>query len=395
MNPIVTKELKDVRYALGSYDTAKNRYNQIKRTFPEGNEYRIFAEPIILSEGMKISWVTEYEGSIINFSRLNPEEQSRTKDKLSEQMRKLFEAAKKFDDVTLVDFLYKCIEIPNLNDIYLVRKNNEDFVVLTQWGFLSDVPGADKGLLEKIINAQRVPMIFDVVYMDGTTPAPGEEIHFEYEGKKEIFKSDSSGRIIIDKVKVDAYVKAYQVENETAINLHTFTCYENGKFVIKVLQKIDMLFRVITSRNTPLPGEEYILKFNDQEVKMLTDAKGEMILPKIRIDTEVVAFQQKDGREENRNTFICSKDKKEYLIVIQVPDEVVIVPEAPKVYQMKFKVVDDENLIVPSAEITVSYLGKTQKLFTDAEGYAILEGVQPGTQVKVIAKGEKQKKKKT
>jgi hypothetical protein len=143
-----------------------------------------------------------------------------------------------------------------------------------------------------------------------------------------------------------------------------------------------------------MPNEEFVFQYNEEEIRLKTDAKGEMILPKIRLETEVKVFQLKNGKEENINRFICDKDKKEYLIIIEIPEEKIVVPEPPKVYQMRFKVVDDENQIVPNAEITVSYNKKIAKLHTDEAGYAVLVGVEPGTQVKVIAKGEKQKKKK-
>ena len=58
----------------------------------------------------------------------------------------------------------KCIEIPDMNDIYLIKNQGDKNVVLTQWGFISDMPGAEKGLLEKIINTKKIPMVFNVVF---------------------------------------------------------------------------------------------------------------------------------------------------------------------------------------------------------------------------------------
>lgn len=391
MNTIITKELKDVRYALGSAETAKSRYNQIKGTFPEGNEYRIFAEPII--QGNRFTWTTEYQGMILNYTQLTPQEQSNAKDLLTAQIKKLLGAAKSYQDNSLTEFLMKCIEIPDMKDIFIVRHNNEDKVVLTQWGFMSDAPGAEKGLLEKIINAKRVPMIFSVIYQDETIAA-GIEIHFEYEGKKEIHKSDENGRITIDKVKVESYVKAYELEKDQQTNLHTFTCYEYGTYQIKVLKRFDMKFKVIDSNQQIRSGERFYFVYNGEEETITSDGSGIMILPAIKLETEVKVYQLIENKEENTNRFICQKDKDEYLIIIQVPlIEVPVVPvDIPKNYKMRFKVVDDKDQIIPNAEITVKYSGKTAKVFTDEFGYAEIEGVEPGTQVNVIAKGEKKKK---
>jgi len=388
MNSIITKELKDVRYALGSAETAKSRYNQIKGTFPEGNEYRIFAEPII--QGNRFTWTTEYQGTILNYTQLTPQEQSNAKDLLTAQIKKLLGAAKSYEDNSLSEFLMKCIEIPDMKDIFIVRHNAEDKVVLTQWGFMSDTPGAEKGLLEKIINAKRVPMIFNVIYQDETIAA-GIEIHFEFEGKKEIHKSDQNGRITIDKVKVDSFLKAYELEKDQPTNLNTFTCYEYGTYQIKVLQRFDMKFKVIDSNQKILSGERFYFSFNQDEETITSDGSGIMLLPKMKLETEVKVYQLKENKEENTNRFICQKDKDEYLIIIQVPVIEVPVIEQ-KNYKMRFKVVDDKDNIIPSAEITVKYNGKTEKVFTDEFGYAEIEGVEPGTQVNVIAKGDKKKK---
>lgn len=390
MNHIITKELKDVRYALGSSETAKSRYNQIKGTFPEGNEYRIFAEPII--QGNRFTWTTEYQGMILNYSQLTPQEQSNAKDLLTAQIKKLLNAAKSFEDNSLTEFLMKCIEIPDMKDIFIVRHNNEDKVVLTQWGFMSDIPGAEKGLLEKIINAKRVPMIFSVIYQDETL-APGVEIHFEYEGKKEIHKSDENGRITIDKVKVESYVKAYEMEKDQQTNHHTFTCYEYGTYQIIVAQRVDMKFKVIDSNQQIRSGERFYFNFNDEEETITSDENGIMRLPGIKLETEVKAFQLVENNEENVNRFICDKNKDEYLIVIQVPvvEQPIIPVEEEKVYKMRFKVVDDNDEIIPNAEITIKHSGRTEKVFTDEFGYAEIEGVEPGTKVNVIAKGNKKK----
>jgi len=388
MNTIITKELKDVRYALGSAETAKSRYNQIKGTFPDGNEYQIFAEPII--QGNRFTWVTDYKGTIINYNQLTPQDQSKVKDLLTAQIKKLINASKTYSDNSLTEFLMKCIEIPDLKDIFVIRNNNEDKVVLTQWGFMSDIPGAEKGLLEKIINAKKVQMVVNVVYQDGSI-ATDTEIHFEYEGKKEIHRSNQNGQIVIEKVKVDSYVKCYEVDNNEQINHHSFTCYEFGTYQVILPLKIDMKFKVIDSNKKILAGERFYFSYKNVEETITSDANGIMILPKVKVQTEVKTNQLKENVEENVNRFICDKDKDEYLIIIQVPfveTPVIPIPET-KNYKMRFKVVDDNNQIVKSAEITVKYNGKTAKLFTDEFGYAELEGVEPGTKVNVVAKGDK------
>ena len=71
MNIIATKIITDIRYLMGSTITAPNMYRQIKATFPESDVYKIFAEPIILEDGVKIAWASPYEGSAVNYQHLD------------------------------------------------------------------------------------------------------------------------------------------------------------------------------------------------------------------------------------------------------------------------------------------------------------------------------------
>ena len=380
MNIIITKKIENVRYTHGSPDAAKAIFNQIKGTFPKGNEYRIFSEPIILEDGRKISWTTEYKGKAINFDKLSKEEQNKANKMLRTQIKKLFDASKKFEDTALTDFLYQCIEIPDLNNIYLIRKGMEEHLVLTEWGFVSDVPGAERGLLAKIINTLRIPMLFTVVYNDDDSIAPGKEINFEFEDEKEIHKSNDKGQIIVDEVKIDEVVKAFQLEDNKPINVQTYKCYEEGRYKIKVPRIIDMKFKVINNKKVVLPNQTFIFTYNDQKITLTSDANGTMLLPKMFAETEVKAHQIIEEKEAHINRFVCEKDTEEYLIIIK-----------EDVYNMRFKVIDNKDNIIRNAEIKVKYEGKTATLFSDKDGYAVLEDVEPGTKVEVVATKKKKK----
>ena len=382
MNSIVTKKIENTRYLLGSPDSAKGRYNQIKGTFPKGNEYRVFAEPIILEDGQSIVWTTEYKGVAINYEKLSQDEQKKAKKMLSKQIKTLFDASKTYQDSSLTEFLYQCIEIPDLNNIYVIRKGEEENIVLIEWGFVSDIPGAERGLLAKIINVKRVPMLFTVVYQDDDSIATGAEIHFEFEEEKEIHKSNEKGKIIVDEVKIDEIVTSYQLENNNKIGLQTHKCIEEGRYKIKVPRIIDMKFKVVNGKNEILPNETFIFNYNEQEVPLASDENGLIMLSKLHVDTEVKAFQMIEEQEAHVHRFICEKEKEEYLLVIK-----------EDVFNMKFKVIDNKDNIIPNAEITVKYNNQTKTLFTDENGYAILEDVDPETKVEVVAKAKKQKSK--
>lgn len=382
MNNLATSQLTDIIYTHGNSGSAKNFYNQIKSTFSQNKEYELFAEPIIMGDG-KIMWITNIDGEVINYKKLNQEQQSQAKALLSQEMEKLFASAKRYEDETLLEFLKKSIEIPSLDDIYLIHSKEGEKVVLTRWGFLSDVPGAEKGLLFKIIEAPRIPMPIQVLYEDGS---PAEEITFtiEYERKKQEFTSNHAGIITIPKVKEDSFVKAYRLKDGEQTDLNTFTCRKDEKYTITIPLILDMKFRVVTSINEGIASEAFTLSYNSAKFDFVTDVNGEFTVKSVPVGTMVTAFPKNAERSLNTNNFTCEKGRREYLIVILAPQT--------KKHPMRFKVIDEKDKVIANAEVTVMYNGKKEVLQTDAEGYAVLEDVEPNTKVKVIAKAPKKDK---
>ena len=387
MNIIATKDLNNIRYMLGAAETAKGVYNQIKATFPNSDEYKIFAEPIILENGAKIAWASNYDGKGVCYDHLSEEDQSIARDILSASIKKLLDKVKEFNDQSITDMMYKCIEIPGMNDVYMIRKNGETKVVIAEWGFVLDTPGAEKGLLYKILNTRKIPMKFTVVYSDDLSIAPFEDIIFEYEGKPLSSKSDENGIIVLEKIKEDSYIKAFEPDGDQKINMQGFTCYEEGAYTIKVTPKGDMLFEVTDQNKNPLSGKEFIFDYNNQKIKAISDADGHMTLKKVKNGVTVQAYQEGESGRENQNTFVSDRKIEKYPIVIEIKEELPPPPPPPPpARKMRFKVIDEKNNVVKSAEVIVKYNGITKTLFTDADGYCELEDVPIGAVVEAKAK---------
>lgn len=389
MNIIATKIINDIRYLMGSSVTAPNMYRQIKAAFPQSDVYKIFAEPIILEDGIKIAWASPYEGSAVNYQHLSDEDKSLAQDILSQEIGKLITEIKKFDNNEVIDFIYKCIEIPDLNDIYIVNSAQGKHCVITQWGFVNDTPGAEKGILNKFINIKKIPMKFQVVYSDDLTPAPFEDIIFEVDKKLQSAKSDSEGVIILEKIKENAFVKAFEASDKEKTSPQTYTCYENGNYTIKVTPKGDMNILVTDQNSVPQPGVEFTFEFDGRTEKATSDSGGRIILKRLKNSEAVSAYQMSEtGGKNNLNNFIYNRSIPEYKIVIQVETLKVEEPEAevPKTHNMRFKVIDEKNNVIKNAEVIVKYNNVTKTLRTDAEGYAELTDVPVGAVVEAKAK---------
>ncbi|MBN2892766.1 MAG: carboxypeptidase regulatory-like domain-containing protein [Bacteroidales bacterium] len=386
------KKVENVRYLFGSPSTVKSRYNQIKRTFPEGKEYLIFAEPVYVEDTNSILWSTEHVGSIVNFQKLSPTDQSIAKRILTNSIQTLLAAAKQFDTTELSEFIYNCIEIPSMDNVFLVRGNGTDNVVISEWGFVSDAPGMEKGLLARIINVKRADMVFNVIFED-KEPAPNQKFHFEFEDEHQTHISDADAKITLLEVKIDEEVKAFQKEGEQVLNPQSFICYENGRYTLIAVQKIDMNFTVLNQNNEPVPNITFTFEHEGQTVNLTSNEFGKMVLPQIKVGGQVNAYQTKDEAKIHEHSFICEKNKEN---ILKIEEEVVVetppVIDEPEKFDMRFKVIGPKGNPVPNAKVTIQYDGKTVEKTTDEEGFTTLEDVTPDSQVKVKAIGKNKKK---
>ncbi len=377
------KKIENIRYLFGSPSTVNSRYNQMKRTFPEGKEYLIFAEPIFVPDTNSILWSTEHKGNIINFQKLSPTDQSIAKRLLKKSIQALLQAAGTYETDELTEFIYNCIEIPSMENIFLVRGDGEDNVVLSEWGFISDAPGMEKGLLAKIINVKRVDMVFDVIFED-EQPAPNQKFFFEFEDQSQTHISDANAQITLLEVKVDEEVKTYQKEDEGILNPQSFICYENGKYKLIAILKIDMPFTVLNQNDQIVPNCTFTFENNSNTTTLTSDENGKIILPQIKVGDQVNAYQTINEEKKFEHSFICEKDKDNILKIKQEIEQPPAKEEPPK-YDMKFKVVDKKGNPVANANVKIKYNGKTVEKVTDENGYTILDGMKPNTKVKVKA----------
>ncbi len=375
MNVIEKKTLRNLRYLCGSPDLVKSRYEHLKHTF--GENYSIFAEPIYISETNTIIWTTNQEGKPINFTKLTQEDQALTKSLLRQNINALIKKAKTYQDTKLIEFLFNCIEVPSMENVFLIKNNNPK-VILTFWGFVSDDPDSQKGLLAKIIEVKKIPIVIQTVYHDTKKPAPNKKIIFEYENNKKELISDENGKIIVENIPIDTkfIIKTPMYEKE---KVYEFYCYEGGNYTVETEHLLNPVFKTIYSDGKIATDEMFIFEYNDKKIEKTSDNQGIIILHNIKPQTTIKAYQKDEKGQRNLHEYTITNEK-EYILKI-----------AKKVHIMKILAVDKKNQPVPEAEITVIYEGKKEKYISDKNGYIYIKGIQPGTKVKIIATKKKKK----
>ena len=392
MAVILQKKVENVRYLFGSPETSQSRYSQIKRTFFDNKLYELFAEPIYSAPTNTIMWSTDIVGTAVSYNKLTPTDQTIAQKLLTSNIDKILNSAKQYNDEILIEFIYQCIEIPSMDNVYLIRTKEGDRVVITQWGFVSDVPGDEKGLLAKIIAIKRTDVVFKIVYDDNKNePAPNQMFFFELEGQTLSRISDAEGKILLSDVIVDQQIKVYRKENDNVVDEQSFFCYENGKYVLSVPRLVDMTFKVINQFEKPVAAITFTFESNGHSTTLTSDAQGKIILPKQKFNEPVLAYQIKEEQRINEQSFVCAKDPTQinYLKILEEQPVVETPPppleEEEKKYQMKIKVVDKNNVVVPNALVKLEYLNKVVEKTSDENGYVFLDDVKPNVQVKIKA----------
>ncbi|MBF0099548.1 MAG: hypothetical protein HQK77_01430 [Desulfobacterales bacterium] len=204
---IVTKRVSGVIPVISGIGELSRRYAQFKRLFKDTKAYILFAEPIFVDHpsGTVISWFTEIQGTPISFSQMSFDAQNKVKDQLQQEIDEIWRIVATFDKIKkikLVDMLESSLEIPAPDDIYLIG----DWVVLTQWGFVSDQPNAQQGIIKTIVTDRPRYNLFIKILNTQGIPQAGLPIRLIYPREHIEGTTNDKGCIRIQKVPKDATV---------------------------------------------------------------------------------------------------------------------------------------------------------------------------------------------
>lgn len=384
-NIISANSTATLRYLMGSPVSSPEYYKQIRAAFPNDDVYRFFAEPVVFDAGKKIAWSSSYPGKAVPYYNLPAQQKSLAEDMLNEAVTKLMDAVNSFRDPSLVPVFKNCIEIPNLDSIFIVGMDTGDpHVVIIQWGFILDYPGAARGVLTKFYNIPRIPMHFTVVCADDMTPAPGQTIVFRIKGKEFSAESDSNGNIVVNDVKLGQFVEAFVPDDVERIAPQSYTCAEGDKYVIKVTPKRNMQYLVVDQNNVPQFDTQFIFEYDGQKISAVTNADGMITIENVRQGVSVESYQLTDTGDKihsQLNVFDYKQNPYKIVITVTAPVE-----EAPKTSNMRIKVIDEKDNLLKNTKVNVRYLGKVETMTTDENGYVVLRDLPVGTVVEAWPK---------
>lgn len=377
---ITSTDLNTIRpvFAQGFNENIR-RYKQIKGLFQKNKEYLIFAEPT-LEGGNKINWFTEYEGEIIPFAKLTPEEQEYNKRRLKHEVNRLYinvlQKQAGGNDRRLIDDLFEvldsCFEIPDYNDLYIIKAEGDvTHFVITRWGFISDDFNAQNGLIAQLVPLKVNSILFKIVFTDNTI-ARNEMITFQFAGKTQTINSGESGEVFLEDIPLFSNIKAWQTNNEGQnINIHEWVCDHREEHTMRLkLYAKDMIFEVKDDKGRSVPNSPFVFEYKGEKVELSTNSEGKVVLPNIMINTQIKAYQIVNGEAWQPQDFICKNDKDVYQLKGTMP-----------LAHMRIRLIDERERPLADEKMKCEIEGQIIEKVTDGNGYFMLENVEVGAEV--------------
>ena len=300
------------------------RYTQFKALFIENNAYSIFSEPDSASKAKKkITWFTNIEGNITNYTNLSDPKKELIKGILKEKIKYIFNKALYVfehdpSNKGILKIIEKAIEIPSLADIYVIEgENNKTDIVLIRWGAIKDDYGAESGIIKSLVPIKIKDILFKIEFKDGT-PAINETFDFNVNGKLFQATSDNQGHILIYDIPFWKNIELSQTnENNETINKNSFICDSKNEYIIRIPLKVvykNMKFVVLDAQGKPAKNQKITFVFDNKKQEYKSNKQGEIILPKLKQNAKIQVFQtDKKGDKINNSNFVCGHNDVNYI----------------------------------------------------------------------------------
>lgn len=392
-------DYENVRYLLDG--PLLNNYNTLRSVLADPELMSIFAQPVPISGGM-IDWITNLSGTAQSYKDLSNEDKGVAKIELTKAMNKFNDKLRELNPKSL-DFLNNCIEIPDYDCIFIVNSNGRKRVVITYWGFESAVPGSEKGLISIFVGPKKVSMDYTVYFYDNGRKnpkpeflAPGVSVLFEYDNNSSTITSDGNAKIVLQGIKEETKVSAYEIEDVDKKSPQVETCWQFGKYNIFVTPKADMHFRVEDQFGNAMSNYQFMFEYAGKNEILTSDSDGRIVLKSVKAQERVDVYQYSGNTDSknNYNSFLFDFSQDLYRIVIfqkpvapPPPQEQVPPPEPPQPEEgsLIIKVKDYKGNPMPNSKVTLKYLGKTEVVYAD-ENANVLVHAPAGTHIEVKAR---------
>jgi len=382
---ITTTSVENIRpvFAQGAGENIK-RYNQLKKLYAQGKEYRVFAEPIPAGTGA-IGWHTEYKGTPVPYAQLSQSEKDSAKGILKFRVNLLYKKAIKIitqakgttaEILDLFEVIDSCIEIPDYADIYKITdtNGNSDFVLI-RWGFTADDFSAKDKLIQKLFPV-KVDTIVIKALNQKNEPVKKENLDITYNNKTLTLKTDENGSVFIDDIP---FLTAFSVNKtgENAESLLQYTCNGSDEYIYKTgIATKNMMVFIYDEDKIPMPQTTIKVKYDEVEYDLVSDKNGQINIADVPVGAKVQCIQN----NAKNYTFTCKSETPFYEFFGERPVATMIIKAIDKETQQS----------LGRIPLKITYGNRTLELDTDTDGTLQLLKVDVNALVEVYQNSDNQ-----
>jgi hypothetical protein len=281
-----TSKLSELKSVFNSAEDNLHYFRLLKNSVGLSFGSVQLAEPVLQHSTQTVTWKTPLNGSSIPFPELSPSEQLEVGRKVQEAFLLFHNKIGAYKNITQ-EFKAKILEIPGQESILLVRSDEEEKIVITEWGFWADKLDRKEGVLQSIFP----PPDFSIlarVYSPSGIPVQNEAVVLMGEGVQRMDVSDSNGLVRLGALsRGRSFTLQSPVSNFPPIS---FVCDGRPEYRIEIPRQVNLTVKVRTSSFDPVPdfafafispsGEKSLHSTNIRGVSQFTtsESTGEIYL---------------------------------------------------------------------------------------------------------------------
>lgn len=252
MKEVAISRLADISTVFNSSSDNIYYYNLLKNSKTHIMNDVELARPILRESNATIIWKSEYSESLSPFNELSEEAQS----EISMRLKIFFEAFKviinQFKNVSK-NFANQLIEIPNKNSIFVNEDDN--YVVIINWGFLEDSSSRKEGVIENLIAKGRSSILVKVENRKGN-PIPGMKLRLESKLEREPSLTNEKGYARFGTLQTGEEFTIFEDSHLDERKLKDFICDNRQEYVIQIDKEAEISIVLKDQNGQPVIGDE-------------------------------------------------------------------------------------------------------------------------------------------
>lgn len=272
MGEVISSKLAEVKTVFNSNADNQHYYDLLKNANCHNINNVELAKPVIRQANLTIIWKSEKNHPLIPFKELSEEKQKEIAFKLEEFFNVFKNKIKNLKNVS-EDFADKIIQIPNLNSLFVNEDN--DYIVITNWGFLEDSFNRKEDVIKNIFSKRAPSSILVKLLNKKSNPVSGVKLKLDSQSLRETDITDEKGFARMGTIEIGDDFSIYETKSFDDELLAEFKCDGRKEYEIQIDQDVKINLHFVDQYGSDVSLENYSIKIPKVgKIEFNTDENG-------------------------------------------------------------------------------------------------------------------------